>query len=51
VDDLLRAQIGPLGGDGGVIAIDAQGTIVMDFSSARMFRAGRDSRGRYEVSI
>jgi L-asparaginase / beta-aspartyl-peptidase len=51
VDDLLRMQIGPLGGDGGVIAIDAQGTIVMDFSSARMFRAGRDSRGRYEVSI
>ncbi len=51
VDDLLRVQIGPLGGDGGVIAIDAQGTIVMDFSSARMFRAGRDSRGRYEVSI
>ena len=40
-----------LGGNGGVIAIDARGTIVMDFNSEGMFRGARTSAGRRETAI
>ena len=40
-----------LGGNGGVIAIDANGTIVMDFNSEGMFRGARTSAGRRDVAI
>ena len=40
-----------LGGNGGVIAIDPGGEIVLDFNSEGMFRGVRDSRGRNEVAI
>lgn len=35
------AKVGKLGGDGGVIAIDAQGHIAMEFNSPGMYRAYR----------
>ncbi len=38
-------------GDGGIIALSADGTIVMDFSTAGMARACADSTGRREVAI
>jgi len=44
---VLRA----LGGDGGLIAIDRDGRIVMDFSTEGMFRAARDAAGRREIAI
>jgi beta-aspartyl-peptidase (threonine type) len=37
--------------DGGVIALGADGTIFMDFSTAGMARAAADSSGRREVKI
>ena len=40
-----------LGGNGGVIAIDARGGIVMDFNSEGMFRGARTSAGRRETAI
>jgi beta-aspartyl-peptidase (threonine type) len=40
-----------LGGNGGVIAIDAHGAIVMDFNSEGMFRGVRSSAGRRETAI
>jgi len=40
-----------LGGNGGVIAIDANGTIVMDFNSEGMFRGARTGAGRRDVAI
>ena len=38
-------------GDGGVIAVDRSGTIVMDFNTEGMYRAAADSAGRFEVAI
>jgi beta-aspartyl-peptidase (threonine type) len=45
------ARMKALGGNGGVIAIDASGEIVLDFNSEGMFRGARTSTGRREVAI
>jgi beta-aspartyl-peptidase (threonine type) len=45
------ARLKSLGGNGGVIAIDARGGIVMDFNSEGMFRGARTSGGRRETAI
>jgi beta-aspartyl-peptidase (threonine type) len=51
VHELLRQVLPALGGDGGLIAVGADGQIVMDFSTEGMFRGARDSSGRREVAI
>lgn len=51
VREVLYERIRPLGGQGGIIAVDAHGGIVLDHSSPSMFRAARDASGRYEVAI
>ncbi len=38
-------------GDGGIIAVDYAGNIVMEFSSPGMFRGAADSDGFFEVAI
>ena len=38
-------------GDGGVIAVDRKGTIVLDFNTPGMARGAADSTGRFEVRI
>ena len=45
------ARMKALGGNGGVIAIDARGEIVMEFNSGGMFRGARTSAGRRETLI
>jgi beta-aspartyl-peptidase (threonine type) len=45
------AKMKALGGNGGVIAIDPKGGIVLDFNSEGMFRGLRASDGRREVAI
>jgi L-asparaginase / beta-aspartyl-peptidase len=45
------ARMKALGGNGGVIAIDARGEIVMEFNSEGMFRGLRSSDGRRETLI
>jgi len=45
--DKMRA----LGGNGGVIAVDRGGGVVLDFNSEGMFRGVRTSTGRSEVAI
>lgn len=40
-----------LGGNGGVIAIDRAGDVVLDFNSEGMFRGLRTSDGRHELAI
>jgi beta-aspartyl-peptidase (threonine type) len=45
------ARMKALGGNGGVIAIDRHGEIVLDFNSEGMFRGLRSSAGQREVSI
>jgi beta-aspartyl-peptidase (threonine type) len=51
VRELLHQILPALGGDGGLIAMGADGRIVMDFSTEGMFRGARDSTGRREVAI
>ncbi|HYM28314.1 MAG TPA: isoaspartyl peptidase/L-asparaginase [Steroidobacteraceae bacterium] len=50
VREVLQILSG-LGGDGGLIAVDAQGAAVMQFSTDGMFRGARDARGRREIAI
>jgi beta-aspartyl-peptidase (threonine type) len=47
----VLAKMKALGGNGGVIAIDPQGEVVLDFNSEGMFRGVRTSKGRREVAI
>ncbi|MEX2173202.1 MAG: isoaspartyl peptidase/L-asparaginase [Pirellulaceae bacterium] len=49
VSDVLRKRLNP--GDGGIIAVGADGTIVMDYSTGGMARAAADASGRREVAI
>jgi beta-aspartyl-peptidase (threonine type) len=45
------AKMKKLGGNGGVIALDPAGAIVLDFNSEGMFRGLRSSDGRRETAI
>jgi len=49
--EMLHVILGGLGGSGGVIGVDRQGHIVMEFSTEGMFRGARDCLGRREVAI
>jgi L-asparaginase / beta-aspartyl-peptidase len=51
VGNVLREKIGVLGGDGGIIAVAPDGTVVMDFNTEGMFRGLADSRGRREIAL
>lgn len=49
--EVVEGDIPRLGGDGGVIAIDARGRIAMPFSSAGMYRGRIDADGRRTIAI
>lgn len=49
--EAIHTNIRALGGTGGIIAVDAAGGIVMEFSTEAMFRGARDARGRREIAI
>jgi L-asparaginase / beta-aspartyl-peptidase len=49
--EAIHKTIHALGGTGGVIAVDARGELIMEFSTEGMFRGARDARGRREVAI
>lgn len=49
--ELLHGILSGLGGDGGLIGVDRDGRIVMDFSTEGMYRGARDSSGRSEIAI
>ena len=49
--EVIHEKIEGMHATGGVIALDAEGHVVMDFNSPGMFRAARDSSGRREVAI
>jgi L-asparaginase / beta-aspartyl-peptidase len=50
VDNVL-AKMKALGGNGGVIAVDPRGEIVLEFNSGGMFRGQRTSAGKNEVAL
>jgi len=49
--DVVHGMLVEIGGDGGVIVVDRNGQLTLDFNTEGMFRAARDSRGRHEVAI
>lgn len=51
VDNVLNQKMKALGGNGGVIAIDPRGNVVLEFNSEGMFRGQRTSKGKREVAI
>ncbi|HLV38976.1 isoaspartyl peptidase/L-asparaginase [Xanthomarina sp.] len=49
--EVINKRILELGGDGGLVAIDAKGNIAMPFNTEGMYRASKSSNGREEISI
>lgn len=47
----IQEKIPELGGDGGIIAIDRYGNIVMEFNTSGMFRASMDDQGNLFVGM
>jgi beta-aspartyl-peptidase (threonine type) len=51
VREVVHEELPALGGEGGVVAIDARGNIALDFNSEGMFRASRVEGGEPFVGI
>jgi beta-aspartyl-peptidase (threonine type) len=51
VHEVVQVKLKAIGGEGGVIAVDPRGGVVLDFNSEGMFRGMRDSGGRRSISI
>ncbi len=51
VHEVILGELPPLGGDGGVIAVDPNGEIAMEFNSEGMFRASRKAGEEAYVAI
>ncbi len=49
--DVIHGKLKEIGGDGGVIVVDKDGVLSLEFNTEGMFRAARDSQGRREVAI
>ena len=47
----MIAEVGALGGDGGVIVAAPDGTTAFAFNTSGMYRARADSGGRAEAAI
>lgn len=48
---VIQEKVPKLGGDGGIIAIDKYGNIVMEFNTAGMYRASMSDKGELTVGI
>jgi beta-aspartyl-peptidase (threonine type) len=51
LNEVLFNQIGPLGGEGGMILIDKYGDVYWDFNSSGMFRAYKKSDGDTKIEM
>lgn len=49
--EVLFNQIGPLGGEGGMILIDKNGEVYWDFNSTGMYRAYKKSNGETKIEM
>jgi len=49
--EVIHKRIVAIGGDGGLIAVDARGNIAMPFNTEGMYRACKTSEGKEEISI
>lgn len=48
---VIQEKIPALGGDGGIVAIDHEGNVAMEFNTAGMYRATMNSKGEMEIGI
>jgi beta-aspartyl-peptidase (threonine type) len=48
---VVHGKLVEIGGDGGVIVVDKNGALTLEFNTEGMFRGARDSSGRREVAI
>ncbi|UMB60609.1 isoaspartyl peptidase/L-asparaginase [Lutibacter sp. A80] len=51
LNEVLFNQIGPLGGEGGMILIDKHGDVYWDFNSSGMFRGYKKSNGESKIAM
>jgi L-asparaginase / beta-aspartyl-peptidase len=49
--EVIQKKIPALGGDGGIIAIDKEGNMAMEFNTSGMYRATMDSNGKLTIGI
>lgn len=49
--EAIQGRLAALGGDGGVIVVDKDGNIAVEFNTEGMFRAARSSGGQREIAI
>ena len=49
--EVIQNKIPALGGDGGLVAIDHEGNVAMEFNTAGMYRATMNSKGELEIGI
>ena len=50
-NEVINKRILEINGDGGLIAVDAQGNIAMPFNTEGMYRASKTSNGAEDISI
>jgi len=50
-NEVIHKRILEIGGDGGLIAVDAKGNVAMPFNTEGMYRATKSSNGKEEISI
>ena len=50
-NEVIHKRILEIGGDGGLIAVDAKGNIAMPFNTEGMYRAAKSSTKKEEISI
>ena len=50
-NEAIYKRILEIGGDGGLIAVDAKGNIAMPFNTEGMYRACKSSTGLEDISI
>jgi beta-aspartyl-peptidase (threonine type) len=51
MDIVVNDKLVKMGGEGGMIGVDAYGNYAMKFNTPGMYRGGKDSEGREEVKI
>jgi len=50
-EEVIQKRILALGGDGGLIAVDTQGNVSMNFNTEGMYRAMMNASGKKEINI
>ena len=49
--EVIHKKVGDLGGDGGIVAVDKNGNVAMEFNTAGMYRAMMNDNGELTIAI